>query len=94
MVKMSPDLVQAQAMAALVEKAVAGLARAGTAPVEKGAGELEKAAVGRRHGGEGGRRVAVLGHSRDAGHRGPGCRGEGSLSCSDFFWRTETADYG
>lgn len=88
MVKMSPDLVQAQAMAALVEKAVAGLARAGTAPVEKGAGELEKAAVGRRHGGEGGRRatgrhdgeggrrVAMLGHSRDAGHRGPGCRGE------------------
>jgi hypothetical protein len=77
MVKMSPDLVQAQAMAALVEKAVAGLARAGTAPVEKGAGELEKAAVGRRHGGEGGRRVAVLGHSRDAGRRGPDCRGEG-----------------
>lgn len=88
MVKMSPDLMQAQAMAALVEKAVEGPARAGTAPVEKGAGELEKAAAGRRHGGEGGRRatgrrdgeggrrVAVLGHSRDAGRWGPGCCGE------------------
>ena len=54
----APDLVLARAVAAPVEKAVAGLARAVAAPVEKAADELEKAAASRRHSGEGGRQAA------------------------------------
>jgi hypothetical protein len=61
----APDLVMARAIAALAEKAVAGLARADVALVDKAASELEKVVVGRRHGREGERRAAALGHSRD-----------------------------
>jgi hypothetical protein len=73
----APDLVMARAIAALAEKAVAGLARADVALVDKAASELEKVVVGRRHGRERGRRTtgrhdregerraAALGHSRD-----------------------------
>jgi hypothetical protein len=50
----TPDLVIARAVAAPVEKTVAGLARDVAAPVEE-AGELEKVTAGWRPGGEGGR---------------------------------------
>jgi hypothetical protein len=49
------DLMLAQPVATPVEKAMAGLARAVAAQVEKATDELEKVAVGQRRGGEGGR---------------------------------------
>jgi hypothetical protein len=52
-----------------VEKVVVGLVRAVAAPVEKATDELEKAAVGWRSGGEGGRRAAERRVEKEEGGR-------------------------
>jgi hypothetical protein len=74
------------------------------APVEKAANELEKAARGRRHGGEEGRRVAMrrygegsrwaaaLGHGGDASHRPPIAVESPSLVL-DNWWNSGTNYY-
>jgi hypothetical protein len=60
---------RSRVIATPVEKAVAGPTRVVAAPVEKAVGELQKAAVGQRRGGEGGRGQPGSAMKRDQGGR-------------------------
>jgi hypothetical protein len=59
-----------------VKKVVCALEKAAVDGRRGGNGGRQAAITGWRCDGDGGRRVATLGHSGDVGHRALGCRGE------------------